>query len=299
MHEKEKRKGIAMNIETKSEHEAVRDVRRKKIDLLGRQAFSTLGKIAFWSFLVLTIGGIGGTVALWFAAGGSTDIEIFTLFCLITTVLIGTGVRWIQSIGSLVGLYVLYLQFVQPFVIESLTNPKGDPRGGFGHFIGNVFTISINILACVASIGATVQDYRGDSHKAPRWFTSVLGGVSGLAIGALLIGAVSQPVAIQTLTYTNGVPTIHLSAGGFNISSVAIPKGSKLLLVDDTASQHVLTNGTWQGNSPLQKREPGAPLVTNLSLSGNRVMIGPFSTAGTYHILCLIHRGMNLTITVQ
>jgi plastocyanin len=90
-----------------------------------------------------------------------------------------------------------------------------------------------------------------------------------------------------------------MSPGGFGISSATIAKGSKLLLVDDTTEQHVLANGTWQQNTPVQKREPGAPLVSNLSLSGNSVTIGPFATAGTYHILCLLHRGMNLTINVQ
>jgi len=101
------------------------------------------------------------------------------------------------------------------------------------------------------------------------------------------------------LTYTNGVPTVHLNPGGFDLTSATIPKGSKLLLIDDTSEQHVLANGTWQGTTPVQKREPGAPLVSRLSLSGNRVTIGPFTTAGTYHILCLIHRGMELTIIIQ
>jgi plastocyanin len=287
-----------MNMQTQPEQAASTDIPTKKRRLLQRHPFSTLDKVAFWSFLVLTVGAIGGAIALLFS-GGSIDIEIFALFCFIATVFVGTGIRWIQGMGSLVGVYLLYLQFVQPFIIESLSNPRGDPRGGFGHFIGNVFTIAINILACAASITAVLQGYRGGSRKTPRWFRSVWGGVCGLAIGALLIGAVSQPAAIQTLTYTNGVPTVHLSAGGFNITSVTISKGSRLLLVDDTTSQHVLANGTWQGNSPLQKQEPGAPLVTNLSLSGNSVTIGPFSTAGTYHILCLIHRGMSLTINVQ
>jgi plastocyanin len=62
---------------------------------------------------------------------------------------------------------------------------------------------------------------------------------------------------------------------------------------------HVISNGTWQQNNPIQKRESGAPLVNNLSFTGNSVAIGPFTLAGTYHLLCLVHRGMNLTITVQ
>ncbi len=169
-------------------------------------------------------------------------------------------------------------------------------------FVGDVLVIAIAILSFVACTGMVLQDYRRGSRKVPRWLPSVVAGVLGLVIGASFIGVLAQPVssaASTTLTYTNGVPTIHMSPGGFGISSATIAKGSKLLLVDDTTEQHVLANGTWQQNTPVQKREPGAPLVSNLSLSGNSVTIGPFAAAGTYHILCLLHRGMNLTINVQ
>jgi plastocyanin len=33
--------------------------------------------------------------------------------------------------------------------------------------------------------------------------------------------------------------------------------------------------------------------------SGGSVEIGPFTTAGTYHIYCTVHQGMNLEIIVQ
>jgi len=49
---------------------------------------------------------------------------------------------------------------------------------------------------------------------------------------------------------------------------------------------------------PLQ--ETGAPTVSNLmfSTAGQSRVIGPFNTAGTFHLYCSIHTGMNLTITV-
>jgi plastocyanin len=46
-------------------------------------------------------------------------------------------------------------------------------------------------------------------------------------------------------------------------------------------------------------KEPGAPTVNNLQINGNNAQIGPFNTAGTFHIYCSIHPGMNLTITVK
>lgn len=289
-----------MSKELQTEQEPAASTGAKRIRLSTRQPLSTLGKIAAWSFLTATLAGVGGTVTLAITSGApSPAIITFTVVCLAATILVTTGIRWLQVIAALLGVFSLYLQFVQPFVIESLTNPRGDPHGGYGHFIGNVFLIAITMIACVACAGAVVQDYRRVSRKFPRWFTSVLGGILGLVIGASFIGAVAQPPPVAVLTYTNGVPTVHMGAGNFDLSSVTIAKGSKLLLVDDTSEQHVLANGTWQNGSPVQKREPGAPLVNSLSLSGNRATIGPFNLAGTYHILCLIHRGMILTITVQ
>jgi len=293
---RKREKEAAMSKEIQTEKKAAAST----IGLFTRQPLSPLGKIAFWGFLVATIGSVGGAVAIAIGSGSpSRDIVIFAAMLLATTILVATGIRWLQAIAIPAGVYAFYLFFTQPYVIESLSHPKDDPQGGFGHYIGDMVPLGLLIIAFVATITMVVQDYRGGSRKYPRWFTSVLGGAAGIVIGALLIGALAQPPAVATLTYTNGVPTVHLNPGGFDLTSATIPKGSKLLLIDDTSEQHVLANGTWQGTTPVQKREPGAPLVSRLSLSGNRVTIGPFTTAGTYHILCLIHRGMELTIIVQ
>lgn len=82
-------------------------------------------------------------------------------------------------------------------------------------------------------------------------------------------------------------------------SAFTISKGSKLLLVDDVASLHILVNGSWENGVAKAASEPGAPTVKDVSVNGNSVEVGPFSTAGTYHIYCSVHQGMNLTIVVQ
>ncbi|MBA2392526.1 MAG: hypothetical protein H0V70_07245 [Ktedonobacteraceae bacterium] len=271
----------------------------KHTHLFSRQPPSTLSKIAFGTFLIGALSGIGGTVAITLSSGApSRDIVTLMIGELLCTILIATRVRWMQVIALPISAYLFYLVLTEPFVLESLTNPKG-PHGGLGAFIGEMFIIANSIIAFIATFGIILQDYRGGSRKAPRWLPSVLCGVIGLVIGASYIGGLAQPYSIPTLTYTNGVPTLHVSAGNFDLSSVTIPKGSKLLLVAALNSHHVLANGTWQQNTPLLKQEQGAPLINDLSLDGNKVTIGPFAVAGTYHILCLIHHGMNLTITVQ
>jgi plastocyanin len=73
-----------------------------------------------------------------------------------------------------------------------------------------------------------------------------------------------------------------------------------LTLIDDDAVPHIIQNGTWDASGTAKPaKEAGAPTVSQ-SFSGNDThTIGPFSTAGTYHIYCTIHTNMNLTITVQ
>jgi len=273
-------------------------------NLFSRQPLSTLSKIASRAFLVVTILAAIGAIVLTLAAGFNLDITLMTLCSMAATLLVGSGIRWLQALGILPGSYVFYIAFAQPYAFDSLSNPKDMHIGGYGHFVGNVVVGGLVIIAYGASIASVVQSYRqgnqGDqeSLRAPRWLPTALGVVVGMVIGALLIGAIAQPPTVGT-TYTNGVATVHLSANSFSEPAVTIAKGSKLMLVDDTSQIHILANGSWQNGTPKAEREPGAPVVNNLQLSGNSVQIGPFTTAGTYHIYCEVHSGMNLTIVVQ
>lgn len=94
-------------------------------------------------------------------------------------------------------------------------------------------------------------------------------------------------------------PQAHMGGASFLESSVNVKKGEMLTLVDDSSAQHIIKNGTWKGNTPVQKSEPGAPTV-NATYNGNdSSAIGPFNTAGTFQLYCTIHPGMNLTVNVQ
>lgn len=100
-------------------------------------------------------------------------------------------------------------------------------------------------------------------------------------------------------TAGSGSTTVHLEAVNFKQPSVTIPKGSSLTLVDDDAVVHILKNGSWVNGNQVPKQEPGAPTV-NVTFNGNDThTIGPFNTAGTFHIFCTIHPNMNLTIIVK
>jgi len=135
-----------------------------------------------------------------------------------------------------------------------------------------------------------------------RWFGLSLSGLAGVVVGmclvALIVAAVPQTGAVSTSS--NSEPTVHMTRDSFVQNIVLVPKGSKLLLVDDSAEEHLLQNGAWDAHgTPHALVEPGAALLHNVQITGGSQEIGPFTTAGVYHIYCTIHRGMNLTIVVQ
>jgi hypothetical protein len=265
-----------------------------------RQPSSMLSKLAFAMYLISALAGIGGAVAIAATSGAaSRDIIIATVTGLICTILMATRMRWMQVLSLIVSVYLLYQIIMQPYVISSLMAPKTDPDGGFGHFVGVVVLAMCTLLAVCANIGVVLQNFRLKSRQTPRGFPSLLSGIVGAALGVLLLGALVQPAVTTGTTYTNGVPTVHMSAGAFLQDSVTVTKGSKLLLVDDVAAIHIIANGTWQNGKPVEISKPGAPVVNNIQISSGSIEIGPFATAGTYYIYCKVHQGMNLTVIVQ
>ena len=131
-----------------------------------------------------------------------------------------------------------------------------------------------------------------------------------LAIGSILFAACTRPGTTPTATGNggntpktgggSGGTSVHMGSSNFLIPSTTIPKGSKLTLVNDVAVPHIIQNGTYDANgTPKPAKEPGAPTV-NVNFAGSDTKdIGPFTTAGTFHLYCTIHVNMNLTVTVK
>ena|ERR1051326_1682958 len=94
---------------------------------------------------------------------------------------------------------------------------------------------------------------------------------------------------------------VHMGTTTFLQSSVTISKGSSLNLVNDVAVLHIISNGSWVDNVSKPVKEPTAPTVSNLQFNsaGQNMSVGPFNTAGTYHLYCSVHLNMNLTVIVQ
>ena len=134
-----------------------------------------------------------------------------------------------------------------------------------------------------------------------------------LALGSILLAACSRPgVSVGNnggnggATPTSGgdtsncaMGTVHTLATTFQESCVVVPKGSNLTIAPAVPSFHIFANGMWANGNPQPANEPGAPKVNDVQESASPVQIGPFTTAGTFHIYCTVHPGMNLTVIVK
>jgi FtsP/CotA-like multicopper oxidase with cupredoxin domain len=211
------KKELAMSKEIKTETEkgAVAGDGIKKVSLFTRQPSSALNKTAFWTFFVVALGGIGGTIAITLSSGApSRDIVTLMVCGLLCTILVASRIRWMQAIAVLISGYLLYVILTEPFVLESLTTPKG-PHGGLGAFIGEVLISANTMIAFVAISGRGVQNYRTHSQKNPRWIAPAFSTIAGITIGAIFIGALSPapviavvaPLQAPQIPSGPGVPT--------------------------------------------------------------------------------------------
>jgi len=263
-----------------------------------RQSLAALGKLTAAALL----GAALAFAILWLTILLATGAFILPLFIvavalLVAAGIVATGVRWTPLLGAFVGLgTIIGGVFTQQYFVYHLRHPAE-----VGPFLLSFLICVFAIVAICAGIGATVQNYGAADRQAPRWLATPMVGVAGFVLGALLVAmlAALTPQTASGTTSVNGTLAVHLGIGNFAQSTVTISKGSKLLLIDDGHFPHVLSSGMWVNNTPHPATEAGAPPVQNLNVNGNSVEIGPFNTAGTFHLYCTIHPGMNLTIVVQ
>jgi hypothetical protein len=265
--------------------------------ILSRQPLAALGKLTTvallgaalaFAMLLLTIFLATGIIVL--------PLLIVAVALLIVAGIVATGVRWTPLLGALVGLGTMIGGvFTQQYFVYHLTHPAE-----VGPFFLSLLICVFAIVAICAGIGALVQNYRSTARHVPRWLLTSLTALGGFVLGALLVALLVQATpATSSTSVVNGAPAVHLGVSTFVQSSVTIPKSSKLQLIDDGSFPHILRNGTWENNTPHPATEVGAPSVRNVQVNGNSVEIGPFNTAGTFHIYCTIHPGMNLSVIVQ
>ncbi len=125
-----------------------------------------------------------------------------------------------------------------------------------------------------------------------------------LTILMILIAACDRTATIGSQTVVDDDHNaVHMNDTNFVQPSVTIKKGGSITLIDDVAATHIIENGRWDPQTGVQrpKIEPNAPKVNDIEIagSGSQHTIGPFNAAGTFHLYCTVHPGMNLTVIVQ
>ncbi|HTK07535.1 MAG TPA: plastocyanin/azurin family copper-binding protein [Ktedonobacteraceae bacterium] len=107
-------------------------------------------------------------------------------------------------------------------------------------------------------------------------------------------------IACGTPTVSKADNPVHMDNTVFLSSSITIKKGEHITLVSDTLISHTIANGTWENGSAKPAKESGAPTANNVLVGGNSIAtIGPFTSAGSFKLYCIVHPGMNLTVIVQ
>jgi plastocyanin len=133
--------------------------------------------------------------------------------------------------------------------------------------------------------------------------------LTAFALGSVLLAACIRPGTASVNTGTSSSApaapacpsgtTVQTGVNNFEQSCIALTKGGTLTITPAQASYHQLDYGQWNGSTAQPETPSGVPTLKDLQLTSSSVKIGPFTTAGTYHIYCTVHPGMNLTVMVK
>jgi len=259
---------------------------------------STLNKVAAIALLGTSLAYFANLLLVLIAA----QTFILPLLILGVVTLLGAALcflrfRWAPAIGAVVALGAISVQMSVPINQYFITHPSDAAT-----FIPLITILSFGLVVIVAGIRATLQNYRSPGASSPGNLRLLLTSFTTFVVGMIVVSLIvaANPSTSAASTTTNGEPTVHMSATDFVQNVVLVPKGVKLRLVDDGNVEHVLRNGFWKADgAPESGVEPGAPVVRDVTVNGGSIEVGPFATAGVYHIYCTIHSQMNLTIVVQ
>jgi plastocyanin len=267
----------------------------------GRPARGPLGKltlVAFFGYAFMYY--VVFFYALFVVKLFIPPIGIEASLILLAAGVLATRWRYAPYLGAVVALLTLYDPIFQPHSHYVFTHP-GQSNYEFSLLSLAVAFGLVSLAACVVTI---IGRYRGQGAepRLPRFTAVSLSGFAGLVVGMILLSVVVTivPQTSAASTSSNDQPAVYMTATTFAQEVVLVPKGKSLLVVNDSSVEHILQNGAWDASGSAHPQvESGAPTLSNVDITNGSKTIGPFTTAGVYHIYCTLHPGLNLTIVVQ
>jgi hypothetical protein len=260
---------------------------------LARQPLSALDKITIGALIAGAVG-YGWLQVL--IGVFVLPIDILVVGFLLVAGLVASGWRWGPLVAAIYGVFIFIGAFIFAPQYTILHLQRLDE---VGPFIAVLLGLTGAALAAITGGFSTWRTLRGAKRDTPFWAPLLAAGCVGLILGALVAANIA---AANPATGGNAasvaVGTVHLGPVNFASSTAVVARGGALHLVDDGDYTHIFRNGSWNGNTARPEAEPGAPAVNNAMLSHGSLDIGPFNTAGTFHIYCTVHPGMSLTIIV-
>lgn len=260
-----------------------------------RQPLTVLAKTLGGIQVTLGLGALVG--ALFIGFPGNSSLLTLSAVDALVAALIFSGLRWAPIPGAVIsGAGLAYILFGNPYPQYHLAHPKD------GLYNVIVIVVALSGLVFAAMLAAIAQNYTEPQRRTPRWFGFVATGLAGMALGAILIGAVAAPATTAgsgaPAVASDGALIVHLGLSSFSPTTISVPQGGKIEFTDDSAIEHILTYGAWSNGQTQLATPANAPALNNLRLAGGSVEVGPFTTPGTYRIICIVHPGMSITVTV-
>jgi plastocyanin len=245
----------------------------------------------------LTIAVVSNVLAMMIERAVIPPVLITTIVYAVCAVIVTTRWRWAMVFPLVLCTLGIIGDFSSGFPEYTLTHPSSN----YVAFTLFVVSYPLLIIVIVSAALKLAQTLRHEQPYAPDWMKPTLGAVTGLILGAFLIGVAAQPAAAGSVATTGkGTQTIHLTSSTFAPDIIALHTGDTLTMIGDAPVPHTITNGTWSAsNQPQPGIEPGAPVIKNVQLDGSTMIVGPFTSPGTYHLYCTVHPGMVLTVIVQ
>lgn len=241
---------------------------------------------------------VGDALAQIIEGGIIPPVVIAMIAYVISGIIVATGWRWSMLFPLVLCSLGIVADFASGFPQYSLAHPSAN----YVAFTLFVLIYPLLVMVIAAAAVKLAQTLRHETTHMPQWMKPALGAIAGLILGAFLIGVTAQSPAGASGAPTSqaGTKTVHLTPASFAPDIVALHKGDTLTIVDDAPVPHTITNGTWSAdNKPVPGVEAGAPVIKNVEVNNNSATVGPFTAAGTYHLYCTIHPGMQLTVIVQ